>query len=328
MRNSRPPAESENAERVGVAVRRDRAVAERPGVGDDADLAGRVEVAAEHEVAAFGKGLPDRQARRAGVERFELGVGARAEQPARLVVERARLLPEVAAAEEQRAGGEQRLVRAEALLRREAHREAVVRVAEHRHVAAGVHDRGQVVEHRFEARLVVGGEPLPIGLAGQQAQQLEVEHELLVGDRLLAVHAVGRVLHQRLALEDRFRGLAPALRRRPARPGERRDEQARGLADEMVVGRRMQREPAADELRVLVDRVQPAAAEGRFLLEDLRPEQLPGGRPVDEAQRRLPARSTSWGRSRTGRRGTSCRGARRWCRSTPSCRRARSPARA
>src|SRR6185503_21121606 len=92
-------------QRVGVAVRGDRAVAERAGVGHQADLARGVEVAAEDEIAALGEGLAQRQARRAAVERLELGVGLRPEQPACLVVERARLELEVAAPEQQRAGG-------------------------------------------------------------------------------------------------------------------------------------------------------------------------------------------------------------------------------
>src|SRR6185503_21113170 len=101
-------------ERVGVAVRGDRAVAERAGVGHQADLARGVEIGAEDKVAALREGLAQRQARRAAVERVEFGVGLRPEQPARLVVERTRLELEVAAPEQQRAGGEQRLVRAEA----------------------------------------------------------------------------------------------------------------------------------------------------------------------------------------------------------------------
>ena len=100
---------------------------------------------------------------------------------------------------------------------------------------------------------------------------MKLEHELLVRDRLLAVHAVGRVLRQRLALEDRLRGRRGQPRAaRQCGQVSAGDEQARRLADQVVVGRGVQREPAADELRVLVDRVQPAVAELGMLLEGLR----------------------------------------------------------
>ena len=65
-----------------------------------------------------------------------------------------------------------------------------------------------------------------------------------------------------------------------------------GLADQVVVGRGVQRQPAAHELRVLPHRAQPAAAEGRaFGAGEKRrgraAEQLPGGRPVHQPDRRF-----------------------------------------
>jgi hypothetical protein len=93
---------------------------------------------------------------------------------------------------------------------------------------------------------------------GQQRQQQQVEGELQVGSRLLAIHAVGRVLQQRLALEDLARRRAPLPRARPVGPCRRAQEEARGLADQVVVGRGMQREVPGDELGVLVNGLEPA----------------------------------------------------------------------
>ncbi len=69
------------------------------------------------------------------------------------------------------------------------------------------------------------------------------------------------------------------------RPGERGEEQARRLADQAVAGGGVQREPAADEGAVLVDRSQPALLELFSLLEDLRTEKLVHRRPVGEPDR-------------------------------------------
>ena len=280
-----PAHRERHRERVGVPVRRDRAVAERPGVGHHAQLPGRVEIAAQHHVAALGKGLAQRQARALRVERLEARVGALAEQPARAVVEALRLELEVAALEQHRPEREQRAVRARA--RGKLARPPVVGVADHRHVAPGVHHRGDEIHHRLDARLVVGGEPLAVRLAGEQAQHQQVEHELLVPQRLLAVHAVGGVLRQELLLEDAPGARQPVARLRPARPGQRGEEQPRRLADEVVVRGGVQREPAADERGVLVDRAQPEGLELRAFFQPFFSQELPGARPAHQAQRHL-----------------------------------------
>src|SRR4029077_3497232 len=100
--------------RVGVAVRGDRAIAQRAGVGHQPDLVRRIEIAAEDVIAAVGESLAQRQARLPGIERGIALFGVDAQERARLVVERARLQLEVAAAEKDRAGGEKRAVGAEA----------------------------------------------------------------------------------------------------------------------------------------------------------------------------------------------------------------------
>ena len=93
-----PADRQREGERIGMAVRRDRGVAKRPGIDYRTDLGRGVEVGAEDEVAALGEALAHRQPRRLGLQRVVSGSGAGAEQPARAIVERARFQLEVAAA--------------------------------------------------------------------------------------------------------------------------------------------------------------------------------------------------------------------------------------
>jgi hypothetical protein len=104
-----------------------------------------------------------------------------------------------------------------------------------------------------------------VGARREQRKQQQVEGELLVRDACSRFTPSGGVLQQRLALEDLAGGRASA-RALPVRPGDAGDVHARGLADEVVVGRRVQREVPGDELGVLVDRFQPAVAEARSVL--------------------------------------------------------------
>jgi hypothetical protein len=114
---------------------------------------------------------------------------------------------------------------------------------------------------------------------------------LLVRNRLLAIHAVRCVLHDCFALEDPGRRLAPRIRALPMGPRDGRYVEAGRLADQVIVGGRMLREVAADELRVLEDRLEPtlaqalslAAKEGRLRAA----HELPCERPVDDAQPRF-----------------------------------------
>ncbi len=69
-------------------------------------------------------------------QRRDLRVDAVAEQPARLVVQPARFRLELGALEQHRTAREQRMKRIEVASRIESHQQAVVRVADLRHVAA------------------------------------------------------------------------------------------------------------------------------------------------------------------------------------------------
>ena len=267
-----------------MAVRGDRPVAERPRIDHGPDLGRRIEFRAEDEVAAFGKALAHGQPRRFRLQCFVLRGRRAAQQPARAIVQRARFQLEVAAPEEQRPEAERRAIGGKAGAPLEAQETAVVGVAEHRHVAAHVHHRRDEIQHRFDARLVVGRETLAVRPAGEQTQEQYLDHALLVPGRMLAVHAVGRVLRQRFALDDGLRLPAPFAHLRPVRPGERGDEQARGFADQVVVGGGMRREPVPDEMRVLVNRAQPAALQVRV---HQRLHQLPRHRPVGKPDARL-----------------------------------------
>src|SRR6185437_11982103 len=111
-----------------MAVGGDLAPSERTRVGHEPDLARRLEGIAEDVVAALRKRPADGKR---GVRRIERGVcvvGARAQEPAGLVVERARLRLEIGAPEEDRAGREERAIAAEARAWIEAHGVSIVRV--------------------------------------------------------------------------------------------------------------------------------------------------------------------------------------------------------
>src|SRR5687767_10314007 len=83
---------------VGMTMGRDRLISERARVGDQPDLVRRLEVAAEDVIAAVIEGAPNRQLDLAVVELRERGIGALAKKPPCLVVKRARLCLEIAAA--------------------------------------------------------------------------------------------------------------------------------------------------------------------------------------------------------------------------------------
>src|SRR5687768_1369874 len=109
-----------------MAVGRDRLISERAGVGNQPDLVRGLEVAAQDVIATLREGAPDRQLHRSAIELLECAIGALAEEPARLVVQFARFCLEVAAAKEQRAGGEQRAVFAVPIVLGEPYDESVV----------------------------------------------------------------------------------------------------------------------------------------------------------------------------------------------------------
>src|SRR5882724_2305821 len=267
-------------EGVGVAMRGDRLITQRTCVRGQAYFVLRLEVAAEDVVTALGKHAPDREPGPRGGQPQERRVRFGSEKPARLVVQAARLYLEVAPAKENRTSGEEGAVVAITFVLREPQDERVVGIAEHGNVAAGIHDRGEILDHRLDARLVRRRKFLAVRPAGEKGDEEKIQLELLVRHRLLAVDAVGGVLQQRLPLEDRLRFREPGARALPIRPREGRGEQTGRLADEMVVCRRVERKMAVDELRVLEDRVQPTPSEpGAFIvLEHARvaaPQQLP-----------------------------------------------------
>src|SRR4051812_16205467 len=114
-----------------MPVRRDRAVAERTGIGHQADFRRRLKPRAEDVIAAVWKLLARRQTGLARIHRGELLVCPVAYEPARLVVDGAGLLLEVSAPVKDRPGREQRAKGTEALrLLRQPHDVAVVRIAE------------------------------------------------------------------------------------------------------------------------------------------------------------------------------------------------------
>ena len=213
-------------ERVGVAVRRDLAVAERPGVGDEADL-----VAASRSRSRGCSSRPRGSARRTGSARA-LRVAARRTPRRRRGPSSQRVLSssapalrlEVAAAKSIAPVASSERKRQKPVARIEAHHVAVVGIAEHRHVAAHVHDRGEELQHRLErARVGRAGSrrrwraPASSGSSSRSKRRTAGTRSPARGSRRRA----------RSAAAPRARGSrAPRARHcvgaRPVRPGERR----------------------------------------------------------------------------------------------------------
>src|SRR5205807_1657056 len=268
------------------------AIAEGTGIRDHTDLVARLEGAAEDVIAAARESPAQRRARARLLDPAEQLPGPRSEQPARLVVQLPGFRLELAAAEQNRPAREQRPIAREVRALRQAGYRAVVAVADHRHVAARIHDRSEADEHRGQALLVGRGESLVGAAAREQCEQQEIQHELLVAHRLLETDAVARALQQRLALENLLRHPTPVPHPGPARPCQARDVESRRLADEMIVGRGVAREVSVYETCVLVDGIEPQPLEVRPAAagEERRgraARELPGDRPVDEPDGRL-----------------------------------------
>ncbi len=142
----------------------------------------------------------------------------------------------------------------------------------------------------FEALPVGGPEVLAGGARRQPREQQEIEHELLVADRLLAIAAVGRVLCEALPLENAACARSPFVHSWPVGPRHRSDPHTGGLTDEMVVRRREPRQVVDDGLDVQVNAAQPALAKLPPVRSGEQPrplaaQQLPRDAPVDQPDR-------------------------------------------
>src|SRR5882672_2426728 len=149
----------------------DLLIAQGTGIGYQADFVLSFKIAAENVVAAVRKRPPDGKLCSGGIKLLKGRVRALSEKPARLVVECARLRLEIAAAKQERAGSEQRAVAAVLAALRQPYDDSVVGVAEHGDVSARIHDRGEVFDHRLDARFKRRREFLPVRLAGEQCKQ-------------------------------------------------------------------------------------------------------------------------------------------------------------
>ena len=272
-----------------MAVCRDRQVAQWPGVGHQAHFVGLAQARAQQVVATFGK-RHARCLRRVGsanpVPRHKRVC---AEQPAGLVVEPPGLVLEVGSLEQQRATRQQRAVRAPIGLVAHANQLRIVGVADHRHMACHVHQRRHEFGQPFQPVEVDGGKDDAVDVPDAQAYQHHVHHLVLVVDGLLAVDAVGAVLEQALRHEAIEPAALPPGAFGPAGPRDAGDEEAHRLAQQVVVGRRMERAVAVDEMRVAVDVVEPARAQrlptGAVEQSAVVPaDQVPGDRPVQQPQ--------------------------------------------
>src|SRR5207245_786892 len=147
------PAERQReSERIGMSMGGDAAIAEGTGVRDQTDLVAGLEVAAEDVIAAARESPAQRRPRARLLDPAEQLPGPRSEQPARLVVQLPGFRLELAAAEQNRPAREERPIGREIGALRQSGYRAVVGVADHRHVAARIHDRSEADEHRGQAQ--------------------------------------------------------------------------------------------------------------------------------------------------------------------------------
>ena len=225
---------------IGMAVCRDRQVAQWPGVGHQPHFVGLAQARAQQVVATFGK----RHARCVcwvgSADPVPRHKRVRAEQPAGLVVEPPGLVLEVGSLEQQRATRQQRAVRAPIGLVAHANQLRIVGVADHRHMACHVHQRRHEFGQPFQPVEVGGGKDDAVDLPHAKAHQHHVHHFVLVVDGLLAVDAVGAVLEQALRHEAIESAALPPGAFGPAGPRDAGNEEAHGLAQQVIVGRRME----------------------------------------------------------------------------------------
>src|SRR2546426_259081 len=175
-----PPDRQGEREGVSMAMGGDGLITQGAGVCNQPDFILSLEVTAEDVVAAVRESTPDRQLDPAAIALLERGIGTFPEEPACLVIQGSRLRLEVAAAKQDRAGGEQRPVTAELTPLAEPYDETVVRIAEHGDVATRIHDRREILDHRLDARLQRRREFFPVRPPGEQREQKQIELELLV----------------------------------------------------------------------------------------------------------------------------------------------------
>src|SRR5688500_6778210 len=114
-------------------------VAERPRVGNQPDLLGRLKIAPQYVVSALRKRPPYRKK---CLPRFKLGecLVRIAYEPARSFIEVAGLGLEIGAVIQQRAGCEQSAISAEAGAQIEPQRSSVIGITYHRDVSADIHE--------------------------------------------------------------------------------------------------------------------------------------------------------------------------------------------
>ena len=222
---------------IGVAVCGDGQIAQRPDVGHHAHRVRPVRGITKHHVAAGAEIAPRGPGRLR--QRHPACQGVAPQPPSQHVVLPARIRLEIASAAQH---GHQRHLFAPLRLgrRRQLQRGAIIGVTELRQLSAGIgHVRGKFDCQRQPAPVVFTEQRQRI-LRHQCSRQEELIDEALVVEGLLAIDAVGRMLTLDLPLQQRMGTRLPTLAGRPQRPGARGNEPACRLANQVVVGRRVQ----------------------------------------------------------------------------------------
>ena len=130
----------------------------------------------------------------------------------------------------------------------------------------------------------------------EKRDQHHVGRLVVVPRRLLEINAVDTVLGERLAFELIASKITPAATLAPVRPSGRRNEHPEKFSEQMVIGGRVLRQMAGDEMAMLPHRGEPTQAQrlpgiAREENGSFATQEVPGERPVHESQRKLKAAS-------------------------------------
>ena len=228
------------AERIGMAVGRNRLEAQVSAIEHDAYTVGGPPVTALEQVIA---GLGSRARREKPVrwrwrQCIDLRPTRAAQQPSRGFRMAAGPGFEICATED---GGADTKERMKFTAPAEVEHVAIIAVAQHRRPRPAFGQGAEELQHSLETRPVRVRE-IPTHLARDDAgQEEELEHEHVIADRLLAASAIGISLREDFFLEDPLARAPPLPRVVEVAKVARADEDAGRLADPVVVGGRATR---------------------------------------------------------------------------------------
>jgi hypothetical protein len=238
-------------------MRRDRQISQRSRVGDEADFARRLEVLAENEIAAFGKG-PSHRESLGGIDARVSRCAPRPPTASGFCRRKRRSSHAWPASRKSMAPVARSERNTSSSSGHEPHQHPLIRIANQRHVAANIHHTGNELEHDLEPPPILLPEVAVVGARHQARHEHHVRHRVVIPDRLFFVDAVGKSLRQRLSLQLRARLPRPLRAFAPQGPRQRTDKQSRRFSQQVIVRRRVPRPVPRNEMTVLIDRLEPA----------------------------------------------------------------------